>query len=66
MFTFACEGPWQDGEDWTEQFRRVISERLGGRAGGEPYHDIRFSLMAVVPDKITLHRDRIQTLTAHK
>lgn len=29
----------------------MITERLGIATGGEPYHDIRFNLMAVVPDK---------------
>merc|ERR1712018_737443 len=38
-------------EDWTEKFRQVIIERLGIATGGEPYHDIRFALMAVVPDR---------------
>ena len=37
-------------EDWTENFRQVIIDRLGIATGGEPYHDIRFALMAVVPD----------------
>jgi len=38
------------GTDWTEKLRSVITERLGIATGGEPYHDIRFALMAVVPD----------------
>jgi len=38
------------GSDWTEKLRAVITERLGIATGGEPYHDIRFALMAVVPD----------------
>jgi len=38
------------GADWTEKLRSVITERLGIATGGEPYHDIRFALMAVVPD----------------
>jgi len=38
------------GSDWTEKLRSVITERLGIATGGEPYHDIRFALMAVVPD----------------
>lgn len=38
-------------EDWTEKFRQVITDRLGIATGGEPYHDIRFALMAVVPDR---------------
>ncbi len=45
-------GPVEPGEDWTEKFRRVITERLGMNASSaEPYHDIRFALMAVVPDR---------------
>lgn len=43
-------GPWGEKEDWTEKFRRVITDRLG-IATGEQYHDIRFNLMAVVPDR---------------
>lgn len=43
-------GPWGENEDWTEKFRRVITDRLG-IATGEKYNDIRFNLMAVVPDK---------------
>ena len=29
----------------------MITDRLGIATGGEPYHDIRFALMAVVPDR---------------
>lgn len=43
-------GPWQEHEEWTEQFRRVITDRLG-MATGEQLQDIRFNLMAVVPDR---------------
>lgn len=43
-------GPWKENEEWTEKFRRVITDRLG-MANGEPLQDIRFNLMAVVPDK---------------
>ncbi|XP_039295521.1 ubiquitin carboxyl-terminal hydrolase calypso-like [Nilaparvata lugens] len=43
-------GPWGDEEDWTEKFRKVIADRLGITTG-EKYNDIRFNLMAVVPDK---------------
>ncbi|EFX76605.1 hypothetical protein DAPPUDRAFT_54920 [Daphnia pulex] len=56
-------GPWAPNEDWTELFRRVIQERIGSAtAGGEPYHDIRFSLMAVVPDKRMAVRQRLNLL----
>ena len=59
-------GPWLEGEDWTEKFRRVITERLGIATGGEPYHDIRFNLMAVVPDKITAYRRKLVALRRHR
>lgn len=43
-------GPWKEHEEWTEQFRRVITDRLG-ISNGEQLQDIRFNLMAVVPDR---------------
>lgn len=43
-------GPWKENEEWIEKFRRVITDRLG-MTNGEPPQDIRFNLMAVVPDK---------------
>lgn len=36
-------GPWAEGEDWTDKFRRVMAERLG-RDAGEQVHDIRWVL----------------------
>lgn len=27
-------GPWGENEEWTEKFRRVITERLGIATGG--------------------------------
>ncbi|XP_067629099.1 ubiquitin carboxyl-terminal hydrolase calypso isoform X2 [Eurosta solidaginis] len=41
-------GPCDDNEDWTDKFRRVMAERLGIATGEQ---DIRFNLMAVVPDR---------------
>ncbi|XP_014206522.1 ubiquitin carboxyl-terminal hydrolase calypso [Copidosoma floridanum] len=43
-------GPWKEDEEWTEQFKRVITDRLG-ISTGEQLQDIRFNLMAVVPDR---------------
>ncbi|XP_034943722.1 ubiquitin carboxyl-terminal hydrolase calypso [Chelonus insularis] len=43
-------GPWKEHEEWTEQFKRVITDRLG-ISTGEQLQDIRFNLMAVVPDR---------------
>ncbi len=46
---------------------RVIQERIGSAtAGGEPFHDIRFSLMAVVPDKRVALRQRLNLLKTNK
>ncbi|KAG5216051.1 hypothetical protein JEQ12_001627 [Ovis aries] len=42
-------GPWGEDEEWTDKAWRVIMERIGLATAGEPYNDIRFSLMAVVP-----------------
>ncbi|KXJ68377.1 hypothetical protein RP20_CCG003858 [Aedes albopictus] len=41
-------GPWAEKEAWTDKFRRVMSDRLGISTGEQ---DIRFNLMAVVPDR---------------
>lgn len=59
-------GPWDEKEDWTEQFRRVITERLGIATGGEPYHDIRFNLMAVVPDRRVSLVRRVKLLKTNR
>lgn len=59
-------GPWEKDEYWTEKFRRVITERLGMATGGEPYHDIRFNLMAVVPDKRQLYEHKLATLKTNR
>ncbi|KAL5013369.1 hypothetical protein ScPMuIL_007639 [Solemya velum] len=59
-------GPWDKGEDWTEKFRRVISDRLGMGTGGSPYHDVRFNLMAVVPDKRQLYEHKLMTLKTNR
>lgn len=41
-------GGWEAYEDWTDKFRRIMAERLGITTGEQ---DIRFNLMAVVPDR---------------
>lgn len=41
-------GPWEEREDWTDKFRRIMADRLGISTGEQ---DIRFNLMAVVPDR---------------
>ncbi|KAG8235073.1 hypothetical protein J437_LFUL015317 [Ladona fulva] len=58
-------GPWGDMEDWTEKFRTVITDRLG-IASGEQYHDIRFNLMAVVPDKRLAFSHKLKMLKTNR
>ncbi|XP_017773739.1 PREDICTED: ubiquitin carboxyl-terminal hydrolase calypso isoform X2 [Nicrophorus vespilloides] len=58
-------GPWTEGADWTEKFRSVMSERLGLTAG-EQYHDIRFNLMACVPDRRLAITHKLKMLKTNK
>ncbi|XP_071961360.1 ubiquitin carboxyl-terminal hydrolase BAP1-like [Antedon mediterranea] len=50
-----------DKEDWTEKFRKVISERLD--SGG---CDIRFNLMAVVGDRRQAYEQKLITLGTNR
>uniref|UniRef100_T1IWJ3 Ubiquitin carboxyl-terminal hydrolase n=1 Tax=Strigamia maritima TaxID=126957 RepID=T1IWJ3_STRMM len=59
-------GPWGENEDWTEKFRRAIIERLGMATGDEPMHDIRFNLMAVVPDRRIAYEHKLRTLKTNR
>ncbi|KAL1440251.1 hypothetical protein MTO96_009556 [Rhipicephalus appendiculatus] len=52
-------GPWLPSEDWTDKFRMVITERLGGG-------DIRFNLMAVVPDRRQAYEQKLRTLRTNR
>ncbi len=54
-------GPISPGEDWTEKFRRVITERLGVAPD-----DIRFALMAVVPDRRQAALRRLRMLSTNR
>ena len=54
-------GPVCEGEDWTEKFRRVITERLGTAPA-----DIRFALMAVVPDRRQAVLQRLKMLKTNR
>lgn len=53
-------------EDWTDKFRHVMTERLGIATGGEPYHDVRFNLMAVVPDRRIAYEQKLRTLKTNR
>ncbi|XP_051979820.1 ubiquitin carboxyl-terminal hydrolase BAP1-like [Xyrauchen texanus] len=59
-------GPWGEDEEWTDKARRVIMERIGLATAGEPYHDIRFNLMAVVPDRRVKYESRLDVLKRNR
>ncbi|KAI4548089.1 hypothetical protein MG293_000419 [Ovis ammon polii] len=55
-------GPWGEDEEWTDKAWRVIMERIRLATAGEPYNDIRFNLMAVVPDCRIKYEARLHVL----
>ncbi|KAK2118584.1 Ubiquitin carboxyl-terminal hydrolase bap1 [Saguinus oedipus] len=59
-------GPWGEDEEWTDKARRVIVERIGLATAGELYHDIRFNLMAVVPDRRIKYEARLHMLKVNR
>ncbi|XP_028303912.1 ubiquitin carboxyl-terminal hydrolase BAP1 isoform X2 [Gouania willdenowi] len=59
-------GPWGEEEEWTDKARRVIMERIGLATAGEPYHDIRFNLMAVVPDRRMKYESKLDILKKNR
>jgi ubiquitin carboxyl-terminal hydrolase BAP1 len=59
-------GPGEENGDWTAKFCKVISERIGTATGGEPYHDIRYALMAVVPDKRLQYEQKLKMLKTNR
>jgi len=59
-------GPVSEGVDWTEKLREVITERLGVAKGSEHGHDIRFALMAMVPDERKSLHQRLTMLKVNR
>lgn len=56
-------GPWKESEDWTDKFRCTMEERLGISTGEQ---DIRFNLMAVVPDRRIAITHKLKMLRTNK
>lgn len=50
--------------DWTDKFRSVITNRLGITA--DEYNEIRFNLMAVVPDRRLAIQHKLKMLRTNK
>lgn len=63
-------GPIPVGEDWTEMFRRVITQRLAQETNScnsdSISPDIRYNLMAVVPDKRVTLTNRLNNLKSNR
>ncbi len=56
-------GSWEPNEDWTDKFRRVITNRIDISNGEQ---DIRFNLMAVVPDRRIAIQHKLKILKTNK
>ncbi|KAL7042646.1 hypothetical protein ACKWTF_001230 [Chironomus riparius] len=56
-------GTWDSNEDWTDKFRRVITNRIEISNGEQ---DIRFNLMAVVPDRRICISHKLKILRRNK
>lgn len=56
-------GTWDISEDWTDKFRRVITNRIEISNGEQ---DIRFNLMAVVPDRRISISHKLKILRRNK
>lgn len=56
-------GSWDTNEDWTDKFRRVITNRINISNGEQ---DIRFNLMAVVPDRRIAIQHKLKLLKTNK
>lgn len=56
-------GTWEPTEDWTDKFRRVITNRIDISNGEQ---DIRFNLMAVVPDRRISISHKLKILRRNK
>uniref|UniRef100_H0XLG5 Ubiquitin carboxyl-terminal hydrolase BAP1 n=1 Tax=Otolemur garnettii TaxID=30611 RepID=H0XLG5_OTOGA len=59
---YPDHGPWGEDEEWTDKAQQVIMERIGLNTAGQPYHNICFNLMAVVPNCRVKYEARVQVL----
>ncbi|RWS03188.1 ubiquitin carboxyl-terminal hydrolase calypso-like protein [Dinothrombium tinctorium] len=63
-------GPINPKEDWTEKFRRIIKQRLmletQSGLSNDVQHDIRYNLMAVVPDRRITYLNKLNMLKTNR
>lgn len=57
-------GPWGEHEEWTDKFRAVMAGRLGIPA--LECGEIRFNLMAVVPDRRLAIQHKLKMLNTNR
>lgn len=61
--------PIVDGEMWTEKFRQIVTQRIAQESqatANDGSHDIRYNLMAVVPDRRVAYLSKLNTLKANR
>ncbi|XP_065673583.1 ubiquitin carboxyl-terminal hydrolase BAP1 isoform X3 [Hydra vulgaris] len=59
-------GPWSSEENWTDKARQVIQDRIQLATGGELSHDIRYNLLAVVPEQREILKEKLAVLSHNK
>lgn len=52
--------------NWTSKFKNIILQRLSSFNSGQQNHEIRFNLMAVVPDRMCILKEQIDLLNENR
>lgn len=52
--------------NWTSKFKQIILNRLSSFNAGQHNHEIRFNLMAVVPDRMSLLKEQIDVIVDNR
>lgn len=48
--------------NWTDRFKQIIRQRLNSFNSGQQNHEIRFNLMALVPDKMIISHEQAELM----
>lgn len=59
-------GPIEPNEEWSEKFRKIITQRLAQETSGADCTDIRYNLMAVVPDQRMVLTNQLRNLESNR
>lgn len=49
-------------KNWTDRFKQIIRQRLNSFNSGQQNHEIRFNLMALVPDKMIISHEQVELM----